>query len=182
MFRSKKGNKRDYHDSMNHITFKKWFLEQLLPNIPPRSAIIMNNAPYHNHQLEKASTSSRKIDIIKWLTEKPIPHDSTHTRLELLHLVKLDKKVYMKYKINDLAAAAGYKVIRLPPYYCQFNPIELMWGQIKQEIKKNNSNDKQQMKNIEDLVIKTIENVTPEDWRKCIQYNDNPRRLYEERS
>ncbi len=81
MFKSKYGNKRDYHDSMNSHTFRKWFLEQLLPNIPPRSLIIMDNAPYHNMQLNKApSGNSRKGDIIKWLWDNKIPHDASHTR------------------------------------------------------------------------------------------------------
>lgn len=40
MFKSKFGNKGDYHDSMNHQTFKNWFVNQLLPNIPAKSWII----------------------------------------------------------------------------------------------------------------------------------------------
>jgi len=38
----------DYHGQMNQTMFTKWFEEKLLPNIPVRSLIIMDNAAYHN--------------------------------------------------------------------------------------------------------------------------------------
>ena len=38
----------DYHGQMNQELFEKWFREKLLPNIPDRSLIIMDNASYHN--------------------------------------------------------------------------------------------------------------------------------------
>ena len=38
----------DYHGQMNQELFTKWFKEKLLPNIPPKSLIIMDNASYHN--------------------------------------------------------------------------------------------------------------------------------------
>ena len=171
MFKSKVGNKGDYHDSMNCDTFKKWFLDQLLPNIPARSLIIMDNAPYHNIQLNKApSGNSRKAEIIQWLKDNSIPHNSSHTRVELLQLVKLHKKSKVCYELDHIAATAGHQVLRLPPYYCQFNAIELIWAQIKEEVKKKNSNDKQHMKRVEELTRQAIDHVTPDNWRKCIEH------------
>ena len=38
----------DYHGQMNHELFTKWFIKELLPNIPKESLIIMDNASYHN--------------------------------------------------------------------------------------------------------------------------------------
>ena len=171
MFKSRVGNKGDYHDSMNSQTFKKWFIEQLLPNIPARSLIIMDNAPYHNMQLNKApSGSSRKGEIIKWLSDNKIAHDSSHTRAELLQLVQLHKKSNLRYDIDELAATTGHKVLRLPPYYCQFNPIELIWAQVKDDIKKKNSNNKQHMKRVEELAHQAIDKVNQDNWKKCVEH------------
>ncbi|KAK4328629.1 hypothetical protein Pmani_000938 [Petrolisthes manimaculis] len=58
LFKSKNGNKGDYHDSMNSERFHEWFQNQLLPGIPPGSLIIMNNAPYHSKILNKAPNMS----------------------------------------------------------------------------------------------------------------------------
>ncbi|KAH6939767.1 hypothetical protein HPB50_021571 [Hyalomma asiaticum] len=52
VFRAKKGA-GDYHAEMDAARFQKWFVEQLLPNIKPRSVIVMDNASYHSAQVEK---------------------------------------------------------------------------------------------------------------------------------
>ena len=36
-----------------------------------------------------------------------------------------------EYVVEQLAEAAGRKVIRLPPYHSTLNPIELIWAYIK---------------------------------------------------
>ncbi|XP_066982753.1 uncharacterized protein [Macrobrachium rosenbergii] len=46
-------NDGDYHRQMNHEVFEEWFRCQLLPNIPPASVIVMDNAPYHSRKVEK---------------------------------------------------------------------------------------------------------------------------------
>ena len=58
----------DYHGQMNEVNFTKWLTEKLLPNIPPNSVIVMDNAPYHSVLEEKIPTkSSTKRSIIDWL-------------------------------------------------------------------------------------------------------------------
>ena len=47
IFRSKK-NTGDYHDEMTGEHFEEWFRDKLLPNIPPNSLIVMDNALYHS--------------------------------------------------------------------------------------------------------------------------------------
>ena len=55
---------KDYHEKMDSDRFFKWFKEQLLPNIPPNSYIVMDNASYHSRELNKAPTSnSLKADM-----------------------------------------------------------------------------------------------------------------------
>lgn len=45
----------DYHADMNGERFKKWFKEQLLPNIKRPTLIVMDNAPYHSMQVRLAA-------------------------------------------------------------------------------------------------------------------------------
>ena len=33
--------------------------------------------------------------------------------------------------IDEIARACGHEVLRLPPYHCTLNPIELVWAQLK---------------------------------------------------
>ena len=39
-----KTNSADYHDEMNLEHFIEWFTQRLLPNIPPTSVIVFDNA------------------------------------------------------------------------------------------------------------------------------------------
>lgn len=88
-FRAKKGGSADYHSEMDGRYFEKWFTDKLLPNIPPNSIIVMDNAPYDSVALEKAPTkSTRKADIQLWLTKKGVPWSEDMVRAELLELPK----------------------------------------------------------------------------------------------
>ncbi|CAK1602928.1 unnamed protein product [Parnassius mnemosyne] len=40
----------DYHDDMNYVNYEKWLKTQLVPNLPPRSVVIVDNASYHNKE------------------------------------------------------------------------------------------------------------------------------------
>jgi hypothetical protein len=42
-----------------------------------------------------------------------------------------------RYKVDDLIKEHGHKVLRLPPYNCHFNPIELVWSQAKRYYNSN---------------------------------------------
>ncbi|KAG8329175.1 hypothetical protein J6590_092744 [Homalodisca vitripennis] len=57
----------------------------------------MDNAPYHNKQDGPApTTSSRKAEIIEWLSERNIVHSSTMFKLELYNLIQAYKPTYKK--------------------------------------------------------------------------------------
>jgi len=57
----------DYHDNMNHANYKKWLQEKLIPNLESKSVIVVDNASYHNVQLNQHPTSNaRKGEILSW--------------------------------------------------------------------------------------------------------------------
>jgi hypothetical protein len=47
------------------------------------------------------------------------------------------KMSFDRYKVDDLIEEHGHKVLRLPPYHCHFNPIELVWSQAKRYYNSN---------------------------------------------
>jgi hypothetical protein len=44
----------DYHGQMNSTNFEKWVGGKMLQNLSPSSAVVLDNAPYHNVQADKA--------------------------------------------------------------------------------------------------------------------------------
>lgn len=165
-FQSKKTG--DYHEDMNADVFEEWF-EQVLDLIPTGSLIVMDNASYHSRLLEKLPTTSwRKDDIKQWLTSKNIPFDDDMVKKELLIITSEHKKRYVKYAVDEMAKLRGISVLRLPPYHCELNPIELVWAQVKGEVARKNTSYK--LQDVEKHMRKAMENVTSDNWKNCVKH------------
>jgi len=70
-----------------------------------------------------------------------------------------------KYKLDEVALQIGHEVVGLPLYHCQYNPIELIWAQVKGEVTKKNSTFK--MIDVEVLLNNALDEITKEAWTKC---------------
>ena len=165
---------------MDGPRFEEWFKVQLYPNIPPHSVIVMDNAPYHSVEVNKAPiSSSRKSDMQDWLREKGIEFDLTSVKTVLYSLIKLKKDTFRTYRIDTLAASHGHTVLRLPPYHCNFNPIELIWGQVKGYVAKRNVTFKSG--DIKFLFLEAVNCVMPENWTKACQHAKKEEDFYREK-
>lgn len=128
----------DYHGQMNWDLFQKWFVEQLLPNIPSQSIIVMDNAPYHNvladHSAPTPACSKEKIRT--WLESNKIPCKDDCLKVELVEILK---KISPEptYAIDVIASKQRHEVIRTPPYHPELQPIEICWGVVKNEVARN---------------------------------------------
>jgi transposase len=122
----------DYHGQMNWENFSTWFSDQLLPNIPSQSLIILDNAPYHNVLLEDLSPTpqSRKSQLQAWLTRSNIPWTSDMLKPELYELCKKFAPP-PTFKLDQLAEAFGHHILRTPQYHPELQPIETCWGIVK---------------------------------------------------
>lgn len=77
---------------MNCNNFSKYLKTQLIPNKADNSIILMDIAPYHSVQINRAPTSvSRKADIISWFWLKTILRYPDMLTCELLEIVARNK-------------------------------------------------------------------------------------------
>ncbi|KAI5752371.1 hypothetical protein M8J77_021385 [Diaphorina citri] len=154
---------------MNAEHFMEWFRENLLPGLSVPSVIVMDNAPYHSKVLSKVPNSSnKKEEILTWLRTNHIQAHEGLRKIELLELVKRNKPPSPRYIIDELAAKYGHKIVRLPPYHCQFNPIELIWANVKGYVRRNNTHFT--FADVERLTYEAIERITPDDWRNAVDH------------
>ena len=161
VFRSKT-NSADYHDKMNAEHFMDWFTHQLLPNIPPNSVTIPDNAMYHNKQKDKApTTATRKDDIKKWLDEHNIQYSEKDIKKTLQDKVRQHRPKSL-YVTDELAEKYGHTVLRLPVAHCELNPIELAWALVKGYVAKQNKDFK--LKDVERLTPLGFEHTTTDMW------------------
>ena len=127
-----------YHDEMNGDNFFKWVKEKLIPNLPPKSVLIIDNAPYHNLQVDKCPTqASRKADIQAWLTRQQIPFGATLLKAELLQICKQHKPT-PSFLLDKILKEYGHDCLRLPAYHADLNSIELIWATMKGYIARRN--------------------------------------------
>lgn len=153
----------DYHDDMNFLNFSKWFREQYLPNLPPNSVIVVDNASYHNVQHNKApNMSNKKADMMKWLVDHNINFDTNMLKPEIYHKIVINKPEFVEYKIDELAKQAGHTILRLPPYHPDLNPIEMIWAATKNAIAKRNTTGK--LKDVEIIAREEFSKISEVDW------------------
>ncbi|KAJ2951347.1 hypothetical protein O0L34_g13476 [Tuta absoluta] len=174
---SGQNKQEDYHSEMNKTNFTKWVIEKLIPNLTYPSLIVMDNAPYHSVVKNKAPTSSSNVaDIKLWLTENNINFDPTLRKPMLLDLVKKNKPEPI-FEIDELLDQHGHSVVRLPPYHCDLNPIELIWSLAKRKVAAQNVG----ARDIKQLTEEAFASITPSDWSACCGHVKKIEREYYER-
>lgn len=166
-FESKK-NSLDYHDEMNGDTYFDW-LKNVLPLLDDNCIIVMDNASYHSVKSEKFPTLAwKKCDIEKWLEEKGETFVRPINKPRLMELVNKIKPQYNSYMIDEYVKLQGKEVLRLPPYHCELNPIELALAFVKKHVKMNNSTFK--LADVHKLLHEGVEKCTPEMWKNFVHH------------
>jgi transposase len=166
-FESKK-NTNDYHDEMNGNTFLDW-MKKVLPLLKDNCVIVMDNAPYHSVKAESCPTSSwNKKDIEKWLEEKGEVYEKPKIKPRLMDIVNSIKPRYNQYLIDEYVKKHNKVILRIPPYHCELNPIELAWSVVKQYVRSNNTTFK--LNDVHKLLHEGIQHCTPQMWKNFIHH------------
>ncbi|CAK1599808.1 unnamed protein product [Parnassius mnemosyne] len=89
-------------------------------------------------------------------------------KVNLLEIMGQEKYKYQQCIGDEMAAAKGMTVLRLPSYNCELNPIELVWFQAKGYVARHNRSFK--MAEVKKILLESISNVTPDKWQECISH------------
>ena len=103
----------DYHGEMNHKMVFRWLEDKLIPNLPPKYVLVVDNVAYHNVQVDRRPV---RATIQEWLTKPGIQWSAGMLEYELLELCKTHQKepVYVsrlplnKHKITHPGSHAVY--------------------------------------------------------------------------
>ena len=111
---------------MNSEKFIGWLRGQLIPNLPQKSVVVIDNASYHNVQGDKCPTqSSRKADMQAWVAKKNVAWSNDTLKVELLELCRTHRPL-PTYVVDETLKQHGHTAIRLPPYLAELNSIEII--------------------------------------------------------
>lgn len=166
---------------MNSEMFTKWVSENIIPNLPEPSLIIMDNAPYHSTLVEKQPCSSwQKTSIADWLNKNNIMFEPHMFKTELLQLAKQNQKE-KRYVVDELLRSHGHDLLRLPPYHCEMNAIELIWGEAKKYYNKNIGRDGYGDEQVLNMWNEALSKCDSNIWKNCCQHTENLTKKWYER-
>lgn len=102
------------------------------------------------------------------MESKGVVIDRPMVKVQLLQKVREIKGNYNKYIVDEKAKKQNKIVLRLPPYNCELNPIELAWSVVKNHAKSNNTSFK--LNEGRQLLNPGIQLVTPEIWSNFVKH------------
>ncbi|XP_037276826.1 uncharacterized protein LOC119169932 [Rhipicephalus microplus] len=153
---------------MDNNRFDGWF-NDILKKLPDGNVIVSDNAANHSRREEKLPTTAlEKEEIREWLSSKNITFSKRVIKKKLLELVASVKSRFLSYIVDNTAARAGCILLRLLPYHCELNPIELVWANVKNVVTEENRDFK--LSAVGAFLRDKIKQVTAKGWRKSIPH------------
>ena len=156
----------DYHDNINAESYETYF-ENVCKLLKPNGAIIIDNASYHSRNADDFPVSKwKKSQFQDWLKDHRIPFRPDALRTELWMLCKIHRATNTSKVIDNIAKRYGHEVLRLPPYHCDVNAIELIWADEKNFVASENK--EMTLESVEKLFRKRRAETTAE-MCKCVE-------------
>ncbi|PSN35984.1 hypothetical protein C0J52_14381 [Blattella germanica] len=146
-------------------------VEKLFPNISHPSVIVLDNAPYLRVQENKPpSKYAVKQEMRKWLQDNKIKFSADMKKDELFDLIQRFKPQEKTYHIDKLISMQCHIALRLPPYMCELNAIELAWAAIKRYVREHNVTGDLSLTRLQQETENAVISITPADWEGYISH------------
>jgi len=155
VFHCMRNSSEDFYTQLNSVEIKDWFI-QILQNLKEPSVIVVDNAWYnwvHSKNYPK-------------LRAKRVEFSPLETSQELSKRVKQILPREKKKELNEIALSMGHEVVQLPQYHYQYNPIKLIWTQVKAKIVEHSTTLK--VEDVEKLVYEALDLVPIDEWKSCV--------------
>ena len=104
----------------------------------------------------------------KWLSENNVSFSPDQLRSELWILCKRHRVEKTSKIVEEIAKKYGHEVLRLPPYHCELNAIELIWGDEKNYVARENKS--MTIEGVEKLFRKRRDEINKEICQNYIQH------------
>ena len=145
-FKRDNSERTDYHTNFTTEFFIEYYREQILKLLRRPSLIIMDRAAYH--MVKEAgdidTTKAAKVELREYLLGKGVEFEERMSAGELRILAKkrmigdgeegnLLEKMTENYPIPE-GHSESHRILFLPQYHPEFNPIEMAWALVKKPI------------------------------------------------
>ncbi|KAF9824565.1 hypothetical protein SFRURICE_004022 [Spodoptera frugiperda] len=158
--------------------FIKWIENDLMPNLKPKSVVVIDNVYYQNILENPApGPHASKQEMLDWLDFRNIVHSSSMLKPQLYQLILDHKKIFKEFKIDCILRKNNHSVLRLPQYHPELNPFKKTWLVIKQNMGKRTEWCKN-AKNITKFVKNKINLLDVQEWKNACDQAIREERKY----
>ena len=147
-FKRDNSERTDYHTNFTKEFFIEYYEQQILKYLERPSLIIMDRAAYHmmKEPGDIDIVKCTKVEVKEYLLSKGIDFSDASTVGELRALCKKvmfggeDELTLIEKMTNKWPPPSGYKdglkhkIMFLPQYHPEFNPIEMAWALVKKPV------------------------------------------------
>ena len=125
---------------------------------------------FYSQFWDKGSGSRKKANVVGWLAEKGEGHVE-ELKLYIIHeLLEFCKKHRAtEYAVDKIFAQKEIDVLILPTKHCEYNPIEMIWSQIKGYVASHNVKWTSLI-NMRQLVLEAFRSISPEYCQKVCDH------------
>ena len=154
-------DKSDYHGNIDWDMFYNWITNRLIPafeeKYPGKKMILaMDNASYHNKPVNdyKCPSAMKKDELKSKLAENNIYYPESALKPELFELWRNYTKARPEIKQTVLAKLfedKGWELLFTPPSCPRTQPIELVWGMVKDRVARQYTGDRNMDETLEHI-------------------------------
>ena len=113
--------------------------------------------------------NTMKAEMLDFMKRNSITvPEPLNTKPVLLELIKM-ANIQKKFAIDSIASENGHLVLRLPPYHCCLNAIELVWRQLMSKVRRQNVYADQPEK-APQLIKESCDEITGEHWSNYVEH------------
>ncbi|XP_045760911.1 uncharacterized protein LOC123864478 isoform X2 [Maniola jurtina] len=159
------------HDDYSNISddvYFDWLQNKLIPNLPPRSVVVVDTASPHDKEYDPApSSNAKRSDMTAWLDQKGIHYTPDMYKPQLYQLINENKDRFKILALDKMLTDSGHDVLRIPAHHPDLNPIEMAWAAIKTYV--TSKTKEFNVSKVNDFVKEKIDAIGPEEWKKMCQ-------------
>ncbi|XP_063370305.1 uncharacterized protein LOC134658550 [Cydia amplana] len=142
-------------DNFTTCNFANWVIHELIPVMPEKSVVIIQNYEHHDDVMKKPTLFSIKSDIIAWLERNDVPYSEEMSKCELVDLIDTYTSEFDEIsKIENSLKLKGHVLLRLPKCIEEMTPTKHFYELVKINARKVNDNDQ---------VLETIAESVPQE-------------------
>lgn len=144
--------------------FEKWFETCVLPNLPPASVVVVDDAPQHSRRVDPApSAYDPKGQMVAWLRRRGVECDGGTMKYVLWELIRANGGSRKDYALEQMASVRGHSVVRLPPNVSGLSAGDLAWARIVEYVH-DRASPGVSFCRLQKVVDDAIRSLTAEDW------------------